>query len=357
MCACDIVFGMESPNVLPEPKTLQEAIAYFADPDRAFEFAKRLRWPDGNVICPRCGAAKNSFVKTRRLWFCYACKKQFTVKVKTIMEDSPITLDKWMVAFWMLANCKNGISSYELAKAIGVTQTTAWFMLQRIREVMKSDKSYKFGGSQGGPVESDETFVGPNPYKMHRSRKLRLQAGRGQGKRFGYVEKTAVFGVLDRSLRQVRAKVVPNVKRETLQNAILDNVENGSSLYTDAGTGFDKLHRNFVHEVVNHAQEYVRGQVHTNGLENFWSLLKRTLRGTYVAVEPFHLDRYLSEQVFRYNNRATKDNPLNDSDRFMLAMSEVLGHRLTYNELTGKNESPRYQTTGTGKAQQTPEPF
>jgi len=345
MCACDITLNMN------RPKTLQQAIIYFADPERAFEYAKNLRWPDGNVTCPQCGIAKNSFIKTRHLWFCYGCKKQFTIKVKTIMEDSPVGLDKWMTAFWLLANAKNGISSHELGRALGVTQTTAWFMLQRIREVMKADRSYKFGGSKGGPVESDETFIGPNPYKMHRGRKLELQRGRGQGKRYGYVDKTPVFGVLDRSLRQVRAKVVPNVKRETLQNAILDNVEHGSKVYTDSGVGFDHLHRNFVHEVVNHAEEYVKGQVHTQGLENFWSLLKRTLRGTYVAVEPFHLDRYLSEQVFRFNNRSTKDNRLNDSDRFTLAMSHVFGHRLTYSELTGKNESPRHETTGTGETQ------
>jgi transposase-like protein len=345
MCICDITLNMK------EPKTLQQAIVYFGDPDRAFEFTKNMRWPDGNVVCPRCGIAKNSFIKTRRLWFCYACKKQFTIKVKTIMEDSPVGLDKWMTAFWLLANAKNGISSHELGRTLGVTQTTAWFMLQRIREVMKGKPSYKFGGSEGGPVESDETFIGPNPYKMHRSRKLNLQQGRGQGKRYGYVSKTAVFGVLDRGLRQVRAKVVPDVKRETLQNAILDNVEHGSKVYTDCGVGFDNLHRNFVHEVVNHAQEYVKGQVHTQGLENFWSLLKRTLRGTYVAVEPFHLDRYLGEQVFRFNNRATKDNPLNDSDRFMLAMSNVFGHRLTYNELTGKDQSPRHEATGAGETQ------
>lgn len=336
---------------MKEPKTLQQAVVYFSDPDRAFEFAKNMRWPDGNVVCPRCGVAKNSFVKTRRLWFCYSCKKQFTIKVKTIMEDSPISLDKWMTAFWLLANAKNGISSHELGRTIGVTQTTAWFILQRVREVMKGTKSYKFGGTEGGPVESDETFIGPVPQKMHRSRRLAMRAGRGQGKRFGYVAKTAVFGVLDRGLRQVRANVVPDVKRETLQNAILDNVEHGSTVYTDCGVGFDHLHRNFVHEVVNHAQEYVKGQVHTQGLENFWSLLKRTLRGTYVAVEPFHLDRYLSEQVFRFNNRATKDNPLNDSDRFLLAMSNVFGKRLTYSELTGKNDSPRHEATGAGETQ------
>ncbi len=335
------------------PKTLQAAIAYFSDAEQCFEYAVKLRWPDGKITCPRCGEVKHSFIKTRRIWFCYVCKKQFTVKVKTVMEDSALGLDKWMTAVWSLVACKNGISSHELARTLGITQKSAWFMLHRIREALKGDATFKLGGSEGGPVESDETFVGPMPQKMHRSRRLAMRAGRGQGKRFGYVSKTAVFGVLDRELRQVRAKVVPNVKRETLQNAILDNIEHGSTVYTDAGVGFDNLHKNFVHEVVNHAETYVRGQVHTNGIENFWALLKRTLRGTYVAVEPFHLDRYLSEQIFRFNNRATKDNPLNDIDRFALAMSQVAGHRLTYNELTGKDASPRHEATGTG----TQEPF
>lgn len=337
---------------MESPKTLQQAISYFSDPHQAFDYAVKMRWPDGKVTCPMCAAAKHSFIKTRRIWYCYPCKKQFTVKVGTVMEDSPLGLDKWMVAIWMLANTKNGTSSHELGRAIGITQKSAWFMLQRVREAMKGDTSYKFGGNEGGPVESDETFIGPNPYKMHRSRKLSLRRGRGQGKRYGYVDKTAVFGVLDRELRQVRAKVVPNVKRETLQNAILDNVEHGSAVYTDSAVGFDNLHRNFVHEVVNHAEKYVAGQVHTQGLENFWSLLKRTLRGTYVAVEPFHLDRYLTEQVFRFNNRATKGNPLNDADRFALAMSQISGKRLTYAQLTGKGtDSLHHETTGAGETQ------
>jgi len=338
-------------NKLNNPKTLQEAIVYFSDPERAFETAVQLRWLGGNVTCPRCGQAKHSFIKTRKLWFCYVCKKQFTVKVKSIFEDSPIGLDKWMTALWMLVNCKNGISSVEIHKAIGITQKSAWFVLQRLREALKGNKTFKFGGS--GPVESDETFVGPNPRKMHRSRRLKVKelTARGIGSGDVFIGKTPVFGVLDRDLRQVRTKVVPNVRRETLQNAILENVTDGSKVYTDDAVGFDQLEKHFVHEVVNHTKEYVRGQVHTQGMDNFWSLLKRTLRGTYVAVEPFHLDRYLDEQVFRYNNRATNGNPLNDSDRFVLAMSQIGGKRLTYAQLTGKNESPRHETTGTGEAQ------
>ena len=336
-------------------KTLQGAIAYFSDPQRAFDAAVQFRWPGGNVTCPRCGDAKHSFIKTRRIWFCYVCKKQFTVKVGTIMEDSALGLDKWMIALWLLANCKNGISSYELGKAIGIRQNSAWFMLHRIREAMKDDRSFKFGGEDGGPVESDETFVGPNPYKMHRNRKNTLRQRRGQEMRGdNYLGKTIVFGVLDRELRQVRSKVIPNVKRETLQNEILKNVHYGSKVYTDAAVGYDHFSKEFVHKVVNHAVEYVKGQVHTQGLDNFWSLLKRTLRGTYVAVEPFHLDHYLDEQVFRYNNRATKDNPLNDSDRFAYLMSKVAGKRLTYAQLTGKGvDSLHHPAAGTGQE----EPF
>jgi transposase-like protein len=218
------------------PETLQSAIAYFSDPQRAFEAAVRFRWPDGKVTCPRCGSAKHSFIKTRRIWFCYPCKKQFTVKVGTVMEDSPLGLDKWMTALWLLANCKNGISSYELGKALGIRQNTAWFMLHRIREAMKETPTGKFGF--GGPVESDETFIGPNPQRMHKSRRATYHAQRGQGMRGDvYVGKTAVHGLLDRELRQVRTRIIPNIKRETLQNAILDNVTPLATVYTDEATG------------------------------------------------------------------------------------------------------------------------
>ncbi|HWY59092.1 MAG TPA: IS1595 family transposase [Terriglobales bacterium] len=335
------------------PKTLQEAIIYFSDPQRAFDSAVHFRWPGGDVTCPRCGKAKHSFIKTRRIWFCYECKKQFTVKVGTIFEDSPLGLDKWMVALWMLANCKNGISSYELGKALGIRQNSAWFMLHRIREAMKDKSKGKLGGGSGGAVESDETYVGGTPSKMHKSRRLKLQQIRGEQRRGDvYLGKTAVIGMLDRVTREVRTQVIPNVRRETLQNAILDNVERGSKLYTDSAVTYENLSECFVHDVINHSREYVKGQVHTQGIENFWSLLKRSLRGTYVAVEPFHLDRYLDEQVFRYSNRATRDNPLNDSDRFVFLMSKVAGKRLTYAKLTGKDtDSLHHETTGTGEAQ------
>ena len=331
---------------MKEPRTLQEAISYFADPDRTFEFAKKLRWPDGTVVCPRCSTAKNSFIKTRKLWFCYTCKKQFTIKVKTIFEDSALGLDKWMVAFWLLANSRNGVSSHELGRTLGVTQTTAWFMLQRIREVMGGRKfgtKTKMGGGNADSVlETDETYIGGDFRNMHKDKRARYSV------KSGSKGKTIVHGILDRNLRKVRATVVPNVTRETLQNEIFNTVKFGSTIYSDDASGYQNgLQRRFIHEVVNHAQEYVRGQVHTNGIENFWSLLKRTLRGTYVAVEPFHLSRYLDEQAFRFNNRKEGERKISDAERFQTAMSAVLGYRLTYSELTGKDASPRQQTTGT----------
>jgi transposase-like protein len=324
-----------------EPKTLQQAIVYFSDPERAFAYVMKFRWPDGKVTCPRCGSEKNSFVKTRKLWFCYGCKRQFTLKVKTIFEDSPLGLDKWMAAFWMLANCKNGISSYELAKALGIHQGSAWFMLQRIREVMKVRSFGGKIGGEGSEIEVDETFVGGRAQNMHKDKRIRAE-GRGP-----YKNKTIVHGILDRDLRQVRTTVVPNVARETLQDAILKNVKFGSTVYTDNAVAYDNgLQRRFVHDVVNKTEAYVRGRVHVNGMENFWSLLKRSLKGTYVAVEPFHLSRYVDEQAFRYNHRKDGDRKLTDADRFAAVMSHVLGRRLTYSDLTGKSDSPHHETTG-----------
>jgi transposase-like protein len=320
---------------MEEPKTLQKAILYFADIDRCIAYLANSRWPDGVVVCPTCGRKDVSYVAKRRVWQCKTRhpKAQFSIKVGTIFEDSPISLSKWLAAMWMIANCKNGVSSWEIHRALGVTQKTAWFILHRVRVGMRDDRHHKFGFS--GPVEGDECFIGPNPQKMHQDRKARVQAR--DGMKGGFVGKTAVQGLLDRDLRQVRAKVLPNMKRETLQEAILENVTPFAKVYTDEASGYEGLSKNYVHKVINHTLEYVRGQVHTQGIENFWSLLKRGLRGTYVAVEPFHLDAYVTEQIFRYNNRATKDNPLDDGDRFMLLVTQIVGRRLTYAELTGKS--------------------
>jgi transposase-like protein len=285
------------------------------------------------VRCPYCGSSKLTWLAKARVYRCYGDhpKQKFSLKVGTVLEDSPIGLDKWLPAIWLLSNCKNGISSYELSRYLGITQKTAWFMLHRIRTAMESRSFVKLGGRDGGPVEIDETFIGPKPPKMHREKRLERRLG------IRARDHVVVMGMLDRDARQVRAMVIPDVRRDTLQREILSHIEGKSTIYTDCAAGYDHLKtKDFVHETVNHLNEYVRGQVHTQGIENFWCLLKRSLGGTYVAVEPFHLDRYVTEQVFRYNNRATKGNPLNDADRFALAVSQISGKRLTYAELTGK---------------------
>jgi transposase-like protein len=317
------------------PKTLQQAIAHFADPERAFVYAVNWRWPDGVVACPRCGHDKHSFIKTRRIWFCKGCKKQFTVKVGTIFEDSPIGLDKWMVAMWMLVNCKNGVSSHEMHRAIGVTQKSAWFMLQRLRLAMQDETTAKLGGS-GNIVEADETFIGGKVKNMHKAMMKPKPVATRTKRLSGVIGKTIVVGMLERKGR-VKAEVVMDRTTSTLHALAAKHILSDSTLMTDEWGGYKGT--DFEHEIINHANEYVNGLVHTNGIENFWSLLKRGLHGTYVSVEPFHLFRYIDEQAFRYNNRATKDNPLTDSDRFTLALSQVAGKRLTYQELTGKTGS------------------
>lgn len=339
------------------PKSLLEATRYFADPNVCVEFVASMRWPAG-VVCPHCQSKKVSFLKSRRIWKCMAkeCHKQFSVKTFSIFEDSAIPLDKWLTAIWLVVNCKNGISSYEIARDLGVTQKSGWFMLHRIRLAMDSGSFEKMGGPDGGPVEVDESFVGGNPKNMHKNKRpsARLKGiprliedekgetiinPAAKQPRGRVSDKIPVMGMLDRDTRKVRAKVIPYVDRTVLQEAILENVSHGSTVYTDRLAAYSNLNAlEFVHDTVTHVEEYVRGNVHTNGIENFWSLLKRGLKGTYVAVEPFHLDAYVAEQVFRYNNRATKDNPLTDADRFALAVSQISGKRLTYAELTGKVE-------------------
>jgi len=317
------------------PDNLQDVIRYFSDPDVCVEFLAAMRWPNGPQ-CPACESRQHSYLRTRRIWKCKDCGRQFSVKLGTVFEDSPIPLDKWLCAVWLVVNCKNGVSSYEIARDLKVTQKSAWFMLGRIRLALQTENwNTKIGGVDGGPVEVDETFIGGKIKNMHKDRKLRYNI------KGGAKGKTIVLGMLDRSQRKIRAKIVPNIERLTLQNEVLSNVKYGTRVYTDNSCAYDKLHWRYIHEFVNHVEQYVNGQVHTNGLENFWSLLKRGLNGTYVAVEPFHLFRYVDEQAFRYNNRATKDNPMNDADRFKLALSQIAGKRLTYKELTGKvGETP-----------------
>jgi transposase-like protein len=307
-----------------EPKTLQEAIKFFSDADNCIAYLSERRWAGGFPVCPVCGSSKVSHNAKRRTWKCgsHHPKREFSIKVGTILEDSAISLDKWMTAVWMITNCKNGISSYEIGRAIGVSQKSAWFMLHRIRLALQDNA---FGSKLGGEVEVDETFIGGKSRNMHVDKRERRITGTG-GK-----DKTVVFGALERGGR-VRAMVIPDRKKNVLQNQVRAHVKAGAALYSDALHSYDGLAQEYAHGVIDHAESYVDGRVHTNGLENFWSLLKRGINGTYVSVEPFHLFRYLDEQMFRYNYR----KGMNDGDRFNLAVSQIFGKRLTFAELTGK---------------------
>jgi transposase-like protein len=314
-------------TVTGKPKTLQQAVIHFADPDNCLKFMVKLRWPDGLVICPTCGRYDVVFLKNQRKWQCKSVhpKRQFSAKVGTIFEDSPIPLDKWLVAIWMIANCKNGVSSYEVARALGVTQKSAWFMLHRIRLAMQARSIVKLGGN-GSQVEVDETFIGGAARNMHKEKHHRRITATGSK------DKTAVIGILERG-GEVRANVIPTRRKHIVQAEVRAHVKAGSAIYTDALLSYQGLkHQDFIHETIDHAEKYVDGQVHTNGLENFWSLLKRGLKGTYISVEPFHLFRYLDEQVFRYNFRKLP----HDGARFEHVASHILGKRLTYAEVTGK---------------------
>jgi transposase-like protein len=309
-------------------KTLQQAIKHFSDEQTCIDTVAALRWPDGKPTCPACGHQDHYYLKTQRRWKCKECYKQFSVKLGTIFEDSPLSLDKWLVALWMLVNCKNGISSYEVSRDLGISQKAAWFMMHRLRRALQKGSLMKMGGD-GGEVEVDETFIGGKARNMHLDKRQRRITGTG-GK-----DKTAVMGILERN-GEVRTMVVPSRRKKVLQEEVRKHVAVGTALYTDALLSYSGLASDYAHKVIDHAEAYVDGRVHTNSLENYWSLLKRGISGTYVSVEPFHLFRYLDEQSFRYNNRSTEDSPMTDGDRFNLALSQIAGKRLTFAELTGK---------------------
>jgi transposase-like protein len=306
--------------------TLQRAIIHFSTFENCKAEMVSLRWPDGVVKCPQCASDHVAYLEKARVWKCYGKhdRPKFSLKTGTIFEDSPIGLDKWLAALWLVVNCKNGVSSCEVARDLGVTQKTAWFMNHRLRFALN-------GGGLGklsGEVEADETFIGGKARNMHAIKRAAKITGTGPK------DKTAVMGILERG-GKVRTSVIPNRKKKALQSEVRKHVEAGSAIYTDALKSYEGLNE-FEHQVVDHAVQYVDGKIHTNGLENFWSLLKRGLNGTYISVEPFHLFRYLDEQTFRYNNR----EEMNDYGRFRLALSQITGKRLTYEHLTGKDREP-----------------
>ncbi len=307
------------------PKTLQEAIIHYADLDVCQRELVAARWPDG-VECPTCGRKDVAYLATQRRWQCKGkhTKRQFSAKVGTIFEDSPISLSKWFAAIWLISSAKNGISSYEIKRSIGVTQKSAWFMLHRIRLAMQTGSFRKMSGE----VEVDETYIGAKARNMHHDRKERAKGATWYGK-------VAVMGLMERHSKEghstVRLRVVKGTKRAELIGNMKENIERGSQVFSDALPTYSSMSHLFLHKFIDHAEAYVNGNVHTNGLENFWSLLKRALKGTYVSTEPFHMFRYLDEQAFRFNTRK-----MTDAARFDEMKGRVIGKRLTYAELTGE---------------------
>jgi transposase-like protein len=304
------------------PETLTGAIRHFSDADTCHAFMVEMRWPTGKVACPRCGSDDiSALMMPRRIWNCRGCKKQFSVKVGTIFEDSPLKLETWLPATWMIVNAKNGISSCELARSLGVTQKTAWFMLHRIRLAMQEGGSIE---KMNGTCEADETYIGAKARYMHKHRRTGVgDAG---------IKKTAVQGILERTKGDKASRVVLKVVKTTRRPELCGNVRQyvleGSTVNTDALMSYDDLSKDYDRKIIDHLVCYAKGNVHTNGLENFWSLLKRALKGTYVNVEPFHLFRYLDEQAFRFNER--KDS---DKGRFLKTLAKFAGRRLTYAKL------------------------
>ena len=305
------------------PKTLLEAISYFSNDAICVKFLEQYRFPesDGKPFCPKCGSLNVCALTSRPAYRCRekGCKRGFSLKAGSIMEDSPLPITKWVPAIWFVLNHKNGVSSYEVARALGIHQQSAWFMMHRIRKAISNGSFAKLSGV----CEADETFIGGKSANMHKSKRGTMKQG-GSGK-------TVVMGILERG-GEVRAKVVDNQRRHNLLPVLLDNVELESIVHTDKLRSYDALPQYFAHGTVDHAKgEYVKGDSHTNGMENFWSLFKRTVKGTYVHIAPFHTDRYLDEQSFRFNHRK-----LDDAGRFEAGVAKMFGKRLTYAELTGK---------------------
>jgi transposase-like protein len=327
------------------PKTLLAAVRYFSKYETAHDFFVSMRWPNGPV-CPRCGSTEVSYQPKYRRFQCKHSHdgRQFTVKTGSVMEDSPLGLDKWALALWMEVNCKNSISSYEVHRAAGITQKSAWFLLHRLRHALHTGS---FDKKLSGVVEADETMVGglaANMHKKVRDRKI--------GNNRGGVHMTNVMGLLNRhdgnKHSTVRTAVLPDRKKDSLHTVIHSNVEPGTVLYTDALKNYRDpgITEVYQHDFVDHAEAYVKDKVvHTNGLENFWALFKRCIKGTHVSVEPFHLAAYVDSEAFRFNNRE-----LHDGQRFTIAAKGLHGKRLTYKELIGALEgAPGTVSDGKGE--------
>jgi transposase-like protein len=303
----------------------------FTDPLKAADYLESIRWPDGQPVCPHCGERERKHYKlpnkTRRLWKCAVCRKQFTVTVGTIFERSHIPLNKWLLAFYLLCSSKKGMSAHQLHRMLGVTYKTAWFMAHRIRYAMEQPP---FQTRLTGTVEADETYIGGKPRRSNRrpvqsldpyAPKRPKKTGRG-------TDKTPVVVLVQRG-GHARSFRMANVTGDELQSVIRRNVAREARIHTDAYPSYKGLAAEFAaHETVNHQDEYVRGDVHTNTAENYFSILKRGIDGIYHHVSEAHLPRYLAEFDFRYNNRS--GHGVTDAERTRLALAGAEGKRLTF---------------------------
>lgn len=289
----------------------------YSDPDKAREHLEALRWPNGPE-CPRCGAVDNAHLMTGKstrpgLYKCRSCRKPFSVTVGTVFERSKVPLNKWVLASHLMASSKKGFSAHQLHRSIGVTYKTAWFMFHRLREAMKTEPEGPMGAG-GGTVEADETYIG-----------RRRNSGK---KRAGPHSKMAVFALVERQ-GKVRSTYIGGKLFDGIK-AGLKQVDPSANLMTDQATWYNNLGKGFAsHERVNHSiKEYVRGNAHTNTIEGFFSIFKRGMKGVYQHCREDHLQRYLAEFDFRYNNRQALG--VDDTERAEILLKGIQGKRLTY---------------------------
>ncbi|MXW46341.1 MAG: IS1595 family transposase [Gammaproteobacteria bacterium] len=300
--------------------TIIDLFRMFPDDEAAEKWFEDQRWPDGHKCCTDCGSMNYAVVANRRPmpYRCRDCRSYFSVKKGTVMQSSKIGLQKWLFAMYMMSTSLKGAASMKVYRELGITQKTAWFLTQRIREgFMKGTKSMV------GPVEVDETYVGGKRGNMHASRRKKFE-GRGT------VGKTAVVGVKDRDSNTVTAKVVRNTDAETLQGFVVDNAEPDAMVYTDDAKAYKGLPN---HETVSHSVgEYVREQAHTNGIESFWATMKRGYKGIYHKMSPKHLDRYVKEFAGRHNVRDA-----DTLEQIAVLSGGLVGARLRYKDLIADN--------------------
>lgn len=309
------------------PQSLLEAINYFSDDAKCVAFLERFLWEDGKPHCPKCGSDNVSKLNFRPAYRCRenGCKKSFSLKSVSIMNHSPLPITKWVPAIWFVINHKNGVSSCEVARALKITQKAAWHLCHRIRKVVSNGSFTKMTGV----IEVDETFIGgKEKFKHGMKDKSLAQWKKAQQKHGG---KTVVMGMVERG-GEFRGKVVDSTRRVSLEPEVRANVAEGSTIYTDSLKSYQRLNDVYNHGWVDHSNnQYVKGEAHTNTMENFWSCFKRSIKGTYIQIASFHTDRYLDEQSFRYNYRK-----LNDAQRFEIAVGKIFGKKLPYSVLTGK---------------------